>query len=267
MSNPQEQEKTAEAKADVDLTAAGRGVWLVKVPKYLSERWKNADGKCEVGKLRITRSKLPGKKAEVMFTMSEGQVKREVPGQPAVVGKDHQFILTGVGNQNLMVYSRQPTESSTSVSSSAEAISERIALEGKVLQRAECRPVADTNYLKLKKLQMESVQKPKREVQQITTVVNMYKPVSDHAHNIQHNKKLKEDGKRMRMDKEVVMDKLFSVFEKHQYYNISDLVRLTNQPITYLKEILKEICTYNVKAPHKNMWELKAEYRHYKEQK
>ena len=29
----------------------------------------------------------------------------------------------------------------------------------------------------------------------------------------------------------MVMDKLFSVFEKHQYYNISDLVRLTNQPI------------------------------------
>ena len=53
--------------------------------------------------------RLPGKKAEVMFTMSEGQVKCEVPGQPAVVGKDHQFILTGVGNQNLMVYSRQPT--------------------------------------------------------------------------------------------------------------------------------------------------------------
>lgn len=35
---------------------------------------------------------------------------------------------------------------------------------------------------------------------------------------------------------------------------------------TYLKEILKEICTYNMKAPHRNMWELKPEYRHYKEQ-
>lgn len=261
--NP-EQEKSQETR-DVDLTAAGRGVWLVKVPKYLSEKWKKAGGKCEVGKLRITRSKLPGKKAEVTFTMNEAQVKQEVPGQPTVVGKDHKFILTGVGNQNLMVYSQQPTESS--VSSSAEAITERISLEGKVLQRAECRPVADTNYLKLKKLQMESVQKPKREVQQLTGVVNMYKPVSDHQHNIQHNKKLKEEGKRIRQDKEQVMDKLFSVFEKHQYYNISDLVRLTNQPITYLKEILKEICTYNVKAPHKNMWELKPEYRHYKEQK
>ena len=31
---------------------------------------------------------------------------------------------------------------------------------------------------------MEAVQKPKREVQQIETRVNMYKPVSDHAHNV-----------------------------------------------------------------------------------
>ena len=52
--------------------------------------------------------RLPGRKAEVMFQMNEAQVKQEVPGQPTVVGKDHQFILTGVGNQNLMVYSRQP---------------------------------------------------------------------------------------------------------------------------------------------------------------
>lgn len=33
---------------------------------------------------------------------------------------------------------------------------------------------------------------------------------------------------------------------------------------TYVKEILKEICIYNMKAPHKNMWEMKPEYRHYK---
>ena len=36
---------------------------------------------------------------------------------------------------------------------------------------------------------------------------------------------------------------------------------------TYLKEILKEVCNYNLKNPHKNMWELKPEYRHYKEEK
>lgn len=31
----------------------------------------------------------------------------------------------------------------------------------------------------------------------------------------------------------------------------------------YLKTILKEIGHYNTKNPHKNMWELKPEYRHY----
>ena len=38
---------------------------------------------------------------------------------------------------------------------------------------------------------------------------------------------------------------------------------LLSQP--YLKEILQEICVYNMKAPHKNMWELKPEFRHYKQ--
>lgn len=32
---------------------------------------------------------------------------------------------------------------------------------------------------------------------------------------------------------------------------------------TYLKEILKEIGTYNNKGAHKSTWELKPEYRHY----
>ena len=31
----------------------------------------------------------------------------------------------------------------------------------------------------------------------------------------------------------------------------------------YLKQILQEVCNYNTKNPHKNMWELKPEYQHY----
>ncbi|KAJ8310405.1 hypothetical protein KUTeg_012270 [Tegillarca granosa] len=95
---------------------------------------------------------------------------------------------------------------------------DKVAIEGKVIQRAECRPNANDSYLKLKRLEMERSNKPKREVKQISTVVPTYRPVKDHSFN------------------------------------------------TYLKEILKEICIYNMKAPHRNMWELKPEYRHYKEQ-
>jgi transcription initiation factor TFIIF subunit beta len=84
---------------------------------------------------------------------------------------------------------------------------------------------------------------------------------------IEYAKQKKTDGKKSRTDKTAVMDMLFNAFEKHQYYNIKDLVNITNQPISYLKEILKEICEYSVKNPHKNTWHLKAEYRHYSEDK
>lgn len=108
---------------------------------------------------------------------------------------------------------------------------------------------------------------------------------------LEYEKRKKEEGKRARADKQQVLDMLFSAFEKHQYYNIKDLVDITKQPVVrlrhrqpkenktkhlielslppppfsqiYLKEILRDIGTYNVKGTHKNTWELKPEYRHY----
>lgn len=35
----------------------------------------------------------------------------------------------------------------------------------------------------------------------------------------------------MRDDRNAVLDMLFAAFEKHQYYNIRDLVKITRQPI------------------------------------
>jgi len=117
------------------------------------------------------------------------------------------------------------------------------------------------------RLKREALLKPTetaRKVQKINKLVKTFKPVSNHATNIAHAKKMKAEGKKSRDDKEKVMETLFDLFEKHQYYNIKDLVRETRQPVTYLKTILNEVCRYNVKNPHKNMWELKPEYRHYK---
>lgn len=106
---------------------------------------------------------------------------------------------------------------------------------------------------------------------------------------MEYERKKKEEGKRARADKQQVLDMLFSAFEKHQYYNIKDLVDITKQPVVrppgairptknkktllsvcffphlqiYLKEILQDIGIYNFKGTHKNTWELRPEYRHY----
>lgn len=255
-----------EAK-EVDLTAAGRGVWLVKVPKYLSEKWKKAPGSCEVGKLKITRSRISSSKPEipeVLFTLSEALSRPDVTaGSSEVtqmgVPREHKFVLNGIGNQNLVVLSQTPTPDSDLGST------EKLSIEGKVTQRAECRPVANDTYMKLKRQQLEINNRPPRQIKQLDTLVINYKPVKEHSCMKEHELRKKNEGKNIRKEKNEVTDMLFSAFEQHQYYNVKDLIRITKQPIIYLKEILKEICIYNMKAPHKNMWELKPEYRHYKE--
>ncbi|KAL5280920.1 GTF2F2 family protein [Megaselia abdita] len=251
MSQGKEEGKSQHIDRELDLSNAGRGVWLVKVPKYIAQKWEKAPSQMDVGKLRI--SKVAGSKAQVSLTLSDEVVNLE----PDVkIPTEHKLDVSVVTKQTLGVFSH--------VIPAAKDESEKLYMEGRIVQKLECRPVADTSYMKLK---MESFMKaavPQKKVQAIDKIVQNFKPVKDHRHNIDYVQKKKAEGKKARDDKNFVMDMLFNAFEKHQYYNIKDLVKITKQPIGYLKEILKEVCDYNMKNPHKNMWELKKEYRHYK---
>ncbi|XP_046886661.1 general transcription factor IIF subunit 2-like isoform X2 [Hypomesus transpacificus] len=240
-------------KSEVDLTGAKQntGVWLVKVPKYLSQQWAKASGRGEVGKLRIGKNQG---KAEVSFTLNEELTVIDGIDKTVRAPRDHPFTMQSVGGQTLAVFTE----------SSSEQPRDKIALEGVVVQRAECRPAVSENYMRLKRMQIEESSKPVRLSQQLDkAVTNNYKPVANHSYNLEYDRKKKEEGKRARADKQQVLDILFSAFEKHQYYNIKDLVDITKQPVIYLKEILRDIGIYNVKGTHKNTWELRPEYRHY----
>uniref|UniRef100_A0A2K6K0C2 General transcription factor IIF subunit 2 n=1 Tax=Rhinopithecus bieti TaxID=61621 RepID=A0A2K6K0C2_RHIBE len=222
-------------RGELDLTGAKQntGVWLVKVPKYLSQQWAKAPGRGEVGKLRI-----------VSFTLNEDLANiHDIGGKPASVSapREHPFVLQSVGGQTLTVF----TESS----------SDKLSLEGIVVQRAECRPAASENYMRLKRLQIEESSKPVRLSQQLEKVVTTnYKPVANH----QYNEKERKTGSRLETDKQhFLRHAYFSPLRKHQTGG-----HTKNNPV-YLKEILKEIGVQNVKGIHKNTWELKPEYRHY----
>uniref|UniRef100_A0A665ULT8 General transcription factor IIF subunit 2 n=1 Tax=Echeneis naucrates TaxID=173247 RepID=A0A665ULT8_ECHNA len=238
-------------KTEVNLTGVkqSKGVWLVKVPKYLSQQWDKASEKGEVGKITIRNLNAD---LSAVGTVGEKDGSLQVP-------RDHPFTMHTVAGQTMAVFSQSNTGDSGS-----EASSSLIILEGMVVHRAECRPVVNDNYMKLKKLQIERSTKPQRLSQQLEkAVTNIFKPVANHDFNVEYEKKKKLEGKMVRAERQVVLDMVFSAFEKHQYYNIKDLVDITRQPVTYLKEIMREIGTYNSKGAHKSTWELKPEYRHY----
>ncbi|CAG9768996.1 unnamed protein product [Ceutorhynchus assimilis] len=250
--------KETHIDRDLDLSNANRGVWLVKVPKYVASRWEKAPSDMEVGKLKITKQQ--GQKPQVALSLSTPILALNEPGEGSIP-KDHRLDVSTVTQQTLGVFSHVIPEKTDSVVPETE----KLYMEGKIVQKLECRPYADTCYMKLKLESIKKASMPTRKVKQLDRVVQSYKPVSDHKNNIEYMERKKAEGKKARDDKDSVLEMLFSAFEKHQYYNIKDLVKITKQPITYLKEILKEVCNYNLKNPHKNMWELKPEYRHYKQ--
>ncbi|XP_078795988.1 general transcription factor IIF subunit 2 isoform X1 [Oryzias latipes] len=285
-------------KVEVNLTGVrqSKGVWLVKVPKYLSQQWDKATEKGEVGK--ITIGKKQGK-TEVCFSLSEELAalgSAEEKDASVQVPRDHPFTMQTVGGQTMAVFSQSDTDG--------------ISLEGTVVHRAECRPNVSEDYMKIKRLtsrcrqchsclelhlsprrwsrpqghkgnflslslccaivrlcdrlQSESV-KPQRLSQQLDrAITTVFKPVANHDFNVEFEKKKKSEGKMVRAERQVVMDMLFSAFEKHQYYSFKDLVDITKQPVTYLKEIVREIGVCNRKGAHKSSWELKPEYQHYR---
>jgi len=244
----------------LDTTNASRGVWLVKVPKYMIQRWDQVGHNAEVGKLIIKKTGS-GAKPQITFTLNDEVKNIKIPGEGDIPA-EHKFVVSNVANQQLGILSQ------TIVNPDDDSVvpeSEKLCLEGRVVQRAECRPQGGGDYMKLKREMIMKALEPTRTTQQLDRAVSQYKPKADHGNNIEFTAKKKLEGKKSRDDRDKVMDMLFSAFEKHQFYNIKDLVRITKQPVQYLKEILNDVCNYNLRGPHKNTWELKPEYRHYRE--
>uniref|UniRef100_A0A096LZS7 General transcription factor IIF subunit 2 n=1 Tax=Poecilia formosa TaxID=48698 RepID=A0A096LZS7_POEFO len=257
-------------KKEVNLSGLrqNKGVWLVKVPKYLSQQWEKVTEKGEVGKISIEKKQG---KTEVCFTLNEELAAMTAAGEKEEslqAPREYPFTMHTVGAQTMVVFSQADAgESVIQGGGKEESASglgrDEVSLEGTVVHRAECRPVVSDSYMKVKRLQVKSV-KPQRLVQQLDrAVATVFKPVANHDFNLEYEKKKKSDGKMVRADRQLVLDLLFSAFEKHQYYSFKDLVDITKQPVTYLKEIMREIGVCNRKGVHKSTWELKPEYRHH----
>lgn len=246
---------------DVD-TSNSRDVWIVKVPKYLDNAWKNATSKVELGKLQIPKN---GTGPMKFITDPRLQQQQNVAGLDKKLPDEHLLTLHPLHNQRMVVLS-ETKDGSTSTNNTNTSGIDKISFEGDVKNRGELRPTGDMSYMNLKASTIKQAAKPNRVTQILNKAVTSYKPrgATQLAHEADLRKKKDEAKKLVREDKEIVQGRLFAAFEKQQYYNIKDLVRLTNQSIPYLKEILKEYCNYCSKSTHKNMWELKPEYRHYK---
>uniref|UniRef100_A0A915PPP1 General transcription factor IIF subunit 2 n=1 Tax=Setaria digitata TaxID=48799 RepID=A0A915PPP1_9BILA len=278
----------------VDCDYAKRGVWLVKVPRYLSEMWEKNVGH-DVGRLVI---KTANGKTDLIFksntklleanpsghdrdASSSDSLLSSISGNPSPASRcnrvgpiknkqtsftiptEHSFVIGDIRNQSLAVL----CEDKSGLNEDADICSGHLSIEGRVVKRADCRPPQTADYMRMKIKQIEKSSQPKRHVKQMEKAEVKFKPIAVHAEMLAREKQKKEGAKTVRADKDIVRQAVFHAFEKHQYYRLVDLQKLTSQPPGFVKEILTEIAVYNTMPPHKSMWELKPEYRSYRKDK
>lgn len=85
---------------ELDLANAGRGVWLVKVPKYIANKWDKAAASAEVGRLKIIKS--TGQKTQVSLSLADAVINTD-PNEK--IPKDHRLDVSVVTKQTLGVFS------------------------------------------------------------------------------------------------------------------------------------------------------------------
>ena len=63
-----------------------------------------------------------------------------------------------------------------------------------------------------------------------------------------------------RIPRNELLDQLFSLFEKYKYYQFSTLRQETQQPESYLREVLSTIAAIERRGSYTGYWALKPEY-------
>lgn len=133
----------------------------------------------------------------------------------------------------------------TRVSNPNVPMNEQISIVGKVIQRAEVRPVESEEYMSMKRKHFENSQEPTRKAQMIAKKTKIYVPKRDHEENKQRAKEKKLLGKRVRGSEDAVLELIFSAFAKNQYISMASLETITQQPKNFLQQLVKRYCNYN----------------------
>ncbi|GLT57967.1 hypothetical protein SLA2020_308970 [Shorea laevis] len=148
----------------------------------------------------------------------------------------------------------------------------RVGTEGKVEHKFDMKP-HEENIEEYGRLCRERTNKSMIKNRQIQVIDNdrgvHMRPMPGMVGLISSNTKDKKktapvkqsDMKRTRRDRGELEDIMFKLFESQPNWALKQLVKETDQPAQFLKEILNELCVYNKRGTNQGTYELKPEYK------
>mmetsp|Transcript_10021 Transcript_10021/g.30614 ORF Transcript_10021/g.30614 Transcript_10021/m.30614 type:complete len:309 (+) Transcript_10021:305-1231(+) len=147
----------------------------------------------------------------------------------------------------------------------------KVQLEGRVSHHCVVRPVIDHKYRKMvRHHHSEAAQSHKRRTLKLQSDELRKMEQADFTMPVAVSRgelKLRKEEKRKIVDKpeqqwrKDTMERLFGLFERQSYWSLTEISDALDEPQQRLKDLLSEACNYNRGGPHRNMYELKDEYK------
>eukprot|EP00741_Cyanophora_paradoxa_P020184 tig00000219_g19483.t1 len=248
--------KAAEDEGDLSTAKEKRRVWLVKIPNFLADSW----AQCSQSDLELGRVKMipdgEGRPPKMRLILKNPpSQERQVLESFAKFPKEYDLqLLSAEGSDALQILSTTREEGG--------GVSH--AIEGTVDQRLDVKPQNTPEYRALCRERQLKSTTHLRQVKTIDAIEHkrtaFVKPISAAM-----AKKMRQEkayaAKRERVSKDEAINRILSAFESQPAMNIKDLSEKTDQPMNYLKEIMKDVCVNIRTGPNRGLYELKPELK------
>ncbi|KAF9584374.1 hypothetical protein BGW38_006706 [Lunasporangiospora selenospora] len=248
---------------DLDMSQAGTQAWLVKIPKFLADRWStiNEDG-VDLGKVRIFKETNPNDPNSAPFQLL-------LPTDDITANLPKVYTLNMSANQvtNTFVFT-EPTGNHPKNNTPGYPTGKATSLLATIKHECAVTPQPGSAEYReiMRERNIEAAKKGGRHVQilgesKAADRGGMFLPgVGIRNGFIQKKVKVQMDQKTTRMPRNELMDMLFAAFEQYPYWSFKGLVEYCKQPHSYLKDVLSEICNFIKKGPYTAKYQLKPEF-------
>lgn len=278
---------------DLDMAGLEDRVWLVRLPKFLVDKWNHLDEHTNkrLGQVLIKENTgAPGEKQKVSLRLSDTPENSEIPHEYELdIVKEvvnNTFVFTEKDQEKKDEKAAAPAASSSVAASSSSAgkvtkpsafpfartIPKKTTLAGRVIHECTVVPsLKDANYKKVIQKRKERLQQPP--AARVTLLTDLPGVVaSSNAPNLRGHgsqshfmkapkKDFKLDGKAVRIERSALLDILFKLFEEYPYWSLKGLKERTKQPEVYLREVLDSMAVLNKSGPYAMKYSLQAEYK------
>ena len=138
-----------------------------------------------------TTTSIPTTTITTVSTSSSLSTKTDKPITTTTsIPAEHKFAVSNINHQTLAIFSQGKSIYLFSLNNSNQFFqtikdeNSKLALEGQVVQKGECRPIGDAHYMNLKKETIRRASQPTKIVQKLDRAINNFKPINVHRSEV-----------------------------------------------------------------------------------